>query len=164
MDIKNIINRRARGKTKDGEWVYGYFVYVYPQYRIYGKDGTYTEVMPDTVGWYTGMDSNAKEEVYEGDYVEYVTNSEKFYPPDISSSEPKKGKAIIGYDDIGFTIKSIDGQVLDSFMLFMFYEDWHCADPDPDFRIIKVLGNRWDNPEIQVIPPKYEVEVEKLPF
>ena len=112
-------------------WVYGYFVYVYPQYRIYGKDGTYTEVMPDTVGWYIGIDSNEHEEVYEGDYVEYVTNSDEYCRPSV----PTKGKAIIGYDDVGFTIKSIDGQVLDSFILFMFFEDWHCADPDPDFRI-----------------------------
>ena len=64
---------KFRGKTKLGEWIYGYyakdektgkcFILVSPKFNLW-------EVIPKTVGQYTGQDYNGIQ-VYEGHKVEY---------------------------------------------------------------------------------------------
>lgn len=61
---------KFRAKTKGNEWVYGYYVYTYPnEHRIFGKDRTSIEVIPETVGQFTGSLDCAGNEIYEGDIV-----------------------------------------------------------------------------------------------
>ena len=81
--------RLFRGKRKDnGEWVYGYYVLVNDIKQIFvpfsGEDkeffknteyektgGRYINVIPETVGEFTGLTDNDGIKIFEGDVVEY---------------------------------------------------------------------------------------------
>ena len=74
-----------RGKRKDnGEWVDGYYCGKYNKTffspaedsaQIIDKDLYWHEVIPETVGQYTGLDANGKK-IFEGDIVKHYNNSD----------------------------------------------------------------------------------------
>lgn len=121
-----------RGKrTDNGEWVYGAF----SEYDVeqsgqemftvhnpciidYGNELLWTEVVPETVGQYTGMTDKNGKKIFEGDFV---------------SSGYERLTWLIVYDDGGFSLV-IDGA--------------SCNCQDFNTAYCEVVGNVYDHPEL----------------
>ena len=121
---------RFRGKRVDnGKWVYGElfrisgFPYIYPDPAPGGWNDY--EVIPDTVGQFTGLlDKNGKE-IYEGDII-----IEK-----LKRSRKDCERLVICFDDFEWQGKNENGATTSLSLL-------------SEYHTIEVIGNIHDNPEL----------------
>ena len=129
---------KFRGKRIDnGEWVYGDLLQpteicdIYEISNCESIDGTRYEVIPETIGQYTGLHDKNGKEIYEGDIVKYET----FWEGDC---EYEGGMAVIYWDneDTGFYCECQEYHYsLDMFNL--------TRNLSPE-----IIGNIYDNPEL----------------
>ena len=112
-----------RGKTKQGEWVYGLPFYTNEIIDgIESKDGKLYYVIPETVGQFTGLTDKNGKKVFEGDIVQQ----------EITWRENQPQTWIVEYEYGGFIPFAEDPEQTD----FM----WD--------RPFEVIGNIHDNPEL----------------
>lgn len=122
---------KFRGKSLDGEWVYGFYVEEERQTlngfekKYFIVNDGYDYVKPDTVGQFTGLYDKDGKEIYEGDIIlEKLKRSRK----DGDLYE-------IVFEDCQWFGKDKDGAGTSLSLL-------------NDFHVIKIIGNIHDNPEL----------------
>ena len=138
-----------RGKRLDnGEWIQGFFAilgddyYIAPDINAYtsmggrGKGrcmlfGNYYQVIPETVGQFTGLIDKNSKKIFEGDIIKIVPDYDYSDDYSISKVYSYNGILCIDYhgDDFDFTALG-------------FLKDYL---PDGNF---EVIGNIHDNPEL----------------
>lgn len=129
-----------RGKTKNGKWVYGAY---YKQRQYYGDEREvdciittddvlsndlgldYEEVIPETVGEYTGLKDKNGNKVFEGDILVFCKGAT--YPYQIE------------WDGMGWKLYRADGKRIK--------EAFECNEIHY-VNISEVIGNIHDNPEL----------------
>lgn len=121
-----------RGKRKDnGEWVYGDLVskkYIQNVYRVeYGYVVPYNcfEVIPETVGQYTGLTDKNGKKIFEGDIIEHHVQGNFVV-----------NRGIVNYDQKNARFAMQLNTMNPCFSLY-------------NREAFEVIGNIYDNPELQ---------------
>lgn len=119
---------KFRGKDPKGGWVEGYYLQDLTQGKMRSyifHCPLYWEVIPKTVGQFTGLlDKNGKE-IYEGDVIiEKVRRARK-----------DGERLVICFDDFEWQGKNANGATTSLSLLF-------------EYHTVEVIGNIHDNPEL----------------
>jgi uncharacterized phage protein (TIGR01671 family) len=146
-----------RGKRVDnGEWVEGFY---YKQNYFYGDevekhiiitssdaltndfDLDFYEVIPETVGQFTGLTDKNGKRIFEGDILQDVFDEERMY------------EILYGEQTLMFEYRKIGYKGDEEPLWFMNKGEWWNARS-----CFEIIGNRFDNPEMPLPPPPPEAE------
>lgn len=122
-----------RGKRKDnGEWVYGFLTKMWGVLHIIDKDNENIayEIIPDTLGQFTGLTDKNDKKMFEGDIVEVTYDDGTAYIT-----------AVCAY---GNTLcVDVEGEDYDFTAIDFAIDDWNdnCCE-------FEIIGNICDNPEL----------------
>lgn len=127
---------KFRGKRLDnGERVYGHYLYDSENNKGFiaeyfeDKSAYFREVVPETVGEYTGLKDKNGKEIYEGDIVIYQVNT------------PVEQTAIIKWENGGFILTDWSDKTTDQYLPDFWYAP-------TDVEITEVIGNIYENLEL----------------
>lgn len=143
-----------RGKRVDnGEWTEGYLFKQWNRtFLLWGMTGdipNMTEVIPETVGQYTGLTDKNGKKIFEGDIVKY-SDEECYYPGEytefIGEIVFEKGAFGIGcLKDLPIDLDYWRNN--DNFVsLWEIYWNLNCC--DHELPMLEIIGNIHDNPEL----------------
>jgi len=133
---------KFRGKTElTGEWVYGFFSMggsvrfehqnqderIVPRYLI--DDGLLHDVIPETIGQFTGLTDKNGKEIYEGDIIKIV---EKFDDENVYTSN-----GVVCFEEGIYELQN--GKHF-AYLGWLMHND--------DITKLEVIGNIHDNPEL----------------
>ena len=139
--MREIFVRRGK-RVDNGEWVYGNIVFTRSE-RAFLLEGSFfsgerhegdfkhdkiygTEVIPETVGQYTGLKDKNGVRVFEGDIVR-------------CKQEKKEDICVVIWFNGAFVVCPISGNLLEMTL----HDYWY-----NDYDLIEVIGNETDNPEL----------------
>lgn len=132
-----------RGKRADtGEWIEGYYVVLFrwtgdknPTPAIQVADCySFREIIPETVGQYTGLKDKNGKKIFEGDIIAY-----------------RKGCLAVSFDfaSFGFLFEGCNGEEGYSHVIpFNDYENGIYIDRKTYQIDYEIVGNVFDNPEL----------------
>lgn len=121
-----------RGKDIRGNWHIGLLAHVGNAWYISNKVeiATAYEVIPNTIGQYTGLTDKNGKKIFEGDIVAYCTNTNRATNKELHKVVfEMRGES--GY--FGIKISNI--------------ETWGFC-PEVPAKLMEVVGNIYDNPEL----------------
>lgn len=135
-----------RGKRVDnGKWVYGYYMEdgLNNHYIIeikknndkdyhYGKTYRYVEIIPKTIGQFTGLYDKDKKPIYDGDII------------DIHQTINGYNQFVIEYKDYGFSAKYYN-QKENKAIRWYEYDLDELFDVNESDKEIELIGNIYDN-------------------
>ncbi|MGN0698133.1 MAG: YopX family protein [Ruminiclostridium sp.] len=137
-----------RGKrTDNGAWTSGYLFCVWERaYLCWGTINNVPvmkEVIPETVGQYTGLKDKNGKKIFEGDIVRATIERSD------GCQSPRTENGVIGYDCIGMIglilYKDKNGENVWS----DFFNELSMSGLIEDY-YFEVIGNIYDNPELEV--------------
>lgn len=125
-----------RGKRKEnGEWVYGNYAVIdnneKQQHFIFQNKAFEFEVVPETVGQYTGITDDNGKKIFEGDIL------------GITNDDPDYDYITKVYLDCDTLCVDVQGQDYDYTSIGFAIEIW-----DDECDQVEVIGNIYDNPEL----------------
>ena len=128
---------KFRGKRVDnGEWIDGSLVIdknggcQIIDYADHVRDCyTWHEVLPESVGQYTGLKDRSGKEIYEGDIVQY-------------SNSMENGKAIVKYQSCTFVFDWFEQNTSSPSIIAESMSYFQCSAE------LEIIGNTIDNPEL----------------
>lgn len=123
-----------RGKRADnGEWVYGNYYHccgtAYGATFIVVNDFGFIEVIPHTVGQYTGLTDKNGKKIFEGDIIQYKTEY------DVA---PIYSYVVYCADTYDYPAFDLEQHAYETNGLQSACRECLC----------EVIGNKWDNPEL----------------